>query len=84
MQEIEFQSSRNPWTLQEVSHSFENYSCMEFAGSDPAWNGNVKLFLQSTPLPFICFYHLGKETTANLPGKKIRKKLSKLVLFQHQ
>ena len=32
----------------------------------------------------IRFYHLGKETTENLSGKKIRKKLSKLVLFNHQ
>ena len=29
-------------------------------------------------------YHLGKETTADLSGEKIRKKLNKLVLFQHQ
>ena len=29
-------------------------------------------------------YHLGNETTENLSGKKIRKKLSKLVLFNHQ
>ena len=32
----------------------------------------------------IRLYHLGKETTENLSGKKIRKKLSKLVLFNHQ
>ena len=29
-------------------------------------------------------YHLGKETTQKLSGPKIRKKLSKLVLFKHQ
>ena len=29
-------------------------------------------------------YHLGKETTADLSGEKIRKKLNKLVLFKHQ
>ena len=29
-------------------------------------------------------YHLGKETTAKLSGKNIRKKLNKLVLFNHQ
>ena len=32
----------------------------------------------------IRLYHLGKETTENMLGKKIRKKLSKLVLFNHQ
>eukprot|EP00794_Sanderia_malayensis_P021103 gene21103-23164_t len=29
-------------------------------------------------------YHLGKETTQKLSGPKIRKKLTKLVLFKHQ
>ena len=29
-------------------------------------------------------YHLGKEAAAKLHGKKVRKKLSKLVLFNHQ
>ena len=29
-------------------------------------------------------YHLGKETTADLSGEKIRKKLNKLVLCKHQ
>ncbi len=29
-------------------------------------------------------YHLGKETTAKLSEKNIRKKLNKLVLFNHQ
>ena len=30
------------------------------------------------------FYHLGKNTTENSSGAKIRKKLNKLVLFNHQ
>ena len=30
------------------------------------------------------FYHLGKNTTENSSGQKIRKKLNKLVLFNHQ
>ena len=29
-------------------------------------------------------YHLGKETTAKLSEKNIRKKLNKLILFNHQ
>ena len=84
MQEIEFQSLRNPWTSLEVSHIFG--TTHGICWIDPAWTGNVKLFLQSTSItvPFICFYHLGKEMTANLSGKKIREKLNKLVLFQHQ
>ena len=32
----------------------------------------------------IRLYHLGKEFTAKMAGTKIRKKLSKLVLFKHQ
>ncbi|KAJ8022415.1 hypothetical protein HOLleu_37304 [Holothuria leucospilota] len=32
----------------------------------------------------IRLYHLGKETTSKLSGPRIRKKLSKLVLFEHQ
>ena len=30
------------------------------------------------------FYHLGKETTDKIGGTKIRKKLSKLILFKSQ
>ena len=32
----------------------------------------------------IRFYHLGKQETAKVAGSKIRKKLSKLILFQGQ
>ena len=32
----------------------------------------------------IRFYHLGKEYNQSLIGKRVRKKLSKLVLFNHQ
>ena len=32
----------------------------------------------------IRLFHMGKETTAKLCENKIRKKLSKLVLFKHQ
>jgi len=32
----------------------------------------------------IRLYHLGKEFTAKMTGTKVRKNLSKLVLFKHQ
>ena len=73
MQEIEFQSLWNPRTPpppRDFSHLRK--LPMEFAGSTTAWTGNVKLFLQSTPLPFNRFYHLGKETTANLSHDRVK------------
>ena len=32
----------------------------------------------------VCFYHLGKEQTAKITGKKLRKQLTKLILFKNQ
>ena len=32
----------------------------------------------------ICLYHLGKEKTAKITGKKLRKQLTKLILFKNQ
>ena len=58
MQEIEFQSLRNPWTPLEVFHTFGNYSWnsldrpllgleMSSSSFSPNGNGTIYLFLSS-------------------------------------
>ena len=54
---------------------------------DTAVNDNHVYSLIKTIAKCFCkvrLYHLGKEATAKLHGKKIRKKLSKLILFNNQ
>ena len=54
---------------------------------DTAVNDNHVFALVKLVVKGYCkvrFYHLGKEYSQQLTGDKVRKKLSKLVLFKHQ